>query len=351
MRQLCFVILLVPALAWAQSSKSADDWFNEGYNQYTLGNFDKAIESFRHAFELQNDPEKQTLYVYNIAQAYRQSNDCVKASFFYKRTISLATSLPKPVSSKVQAAQTTSERFVRELEECNKTAQELSKRQPDNVEKQNGTNSRREPAKVADSTPDGEGGEADTGTHATSQFGTSPHAFEAWFSGGGTAVATGSKKIPMPVLATFALVAGYPISITPELRLHAGAAFTLLLVPFNKDTADMKATSTGTMTSAMANIGATYDVARRVDLRFDAGFGIMAITGASETAFTANAPTTGALTTFHVRGGLSLDYAMTPNFVLGPSLALSYSPAKEGLDPTITGFTAFDFMVSAGYRL
>jgi len=353
MRQLGFAILLLPALALAQPSKSADEWFNEGDKQYTLGNFDKAIESFKRAFELQGDPEKQTLYVYNIAQAYRQSNDCSKASFFYKRTIGSAAGLAKPLSTKIQSAVTTSERFVRELEDCVKQAQDLSKRPPDNVERQGGPNNHREPAKaVSDATPEAETADGDHGAPPAS-FDARPHILELWFSAGGTTVSTGSKMITVPVQATFSLVAGYPISLGPDLRLHVGAAFTLMPVPFDKagSTSTNKMTTTGAMIAAMGNLGATYDLSRRFDLRLDAGFGIMSLSGASETAFTNNAVTTGALTTYHVRGALSADYAVTPNFVIGPSLALSYSPAKEGLDPSIKSFIAFDFMVGAGYRL
>ena len=354
MRQLCFAILLVPAIALAQPSKSADEWFNEGDKQYTLGNFDKAIDAFKRAFELQGDPEKQTLYVYNIAQAYRQSNDCSKASFFYKRTIGSAAGLPKPLSTKLQSAVTTSERFVRELEECAKQAQDLSKRPPDNVERQGGPPPRREPPKpVSDATAEPEPAESDGGAPAPRPFGSPPHILELWFGAGGTTISTGSKTISVPVQATFSLVGGYPISLSPGFRLHVGAAFTLMPVSFDKagSSSANKMSTTGMMIGVMGNVGATFDLSRRFDVRLDAGAGIMSLTGASETAFTGNAVTTGALTTFHVRGALSADYAITPNFVIGPSVALSYSPAKEGLDPSITSFTAFDFMVGAGYRL
>jgi len=47
------VLLLIPAAApaWA-APRTADEWYEEGANQYTLGNFDKAIDAFKQGFSL-----------------------------------------------------------------------------------------------------------------------------------------------------------------------------------------------------------------------------------------------------------------------------------------------------------
>jgi opacity protein-like surface antigen len=264
--------------------------------------------------------------------------------------LGLVANLPKPVSSKIQGAAQTSERFVHELEPCVKQSRELGQRPPDSL----GTTGERpaesahkEPVKtvaVAGQEP------SDHPDEEPAKPGDAPHAIEAWLAGGGSSVSAG--KIDVPVQATFALTAGYPISITPQFRVHVGGAFTFTPVPYTIDkTATMAAQSkTGQLTAIMANVGATYDVIPRLDLRLDAGIGGLFF-NASESQFTDNNPTSGALTMFHVRGGFAIDYAVIPNLVIGPAVALSYSPAKAGLRDDVKSFTSVDFMVGVGYRM
>ena len=55
---------------------------------------------------------------------------------------------------------------------------------------------------------------------------------------------------------------------------------------------------------------------------------------------------------FHLRIGVSGDYAITPNVIatIAP-FAFSYSPPKAGLRDDIKSITAIDFMVGIGYRM
>lgn len=55
--------------------------FSEGKSEYNLGNFDAAIGKFREAYRQFPAPA----YLYNIAQAYRNLNNCMEAIFFYER--------------------------------------------------------------------------------------------------------------------------------------------------------------------------------------------------------------------------------------------------------------------------
>jgi hypothetical protein len=77
--------------------------------------------------------------------------------------------------------------------------------------------------------------------------------------------------------------------------------------------------------------------------------------GASESPFTGFAETTGALSMFHLRIGVSGEYAITPNFIATVMpLAFSFSPAASGLetvDAKKVNPTAIDFMVGVGYRM
>jgi hypothetical protein len=102
----------------------------------------------------------------------------------------------------------------------------------------------------------------------------------------------------------------------------------------------------------VANAGVTYEVAPKIGVRGDLGLGALLFDGVSDSQFTGGAPTSGALTMFHIRVGISGEYAVTPNImVTAPSFAFSYSPPKEGLAPDIKSITSFDFMLGIGYRM
>jgi len=132
-------LLLAPALAHADP-KTADEWYTEGSKQYDLGNFDKAIEAFKQGFSLETDEDKRAKYVFNIAQSYRQANDCAKAHFFYKRFLALkANDTVKPLPAKTRKAV---EDFITDAESCVKQQTQLSQKPP-----------------VTNVPPDGEGGE------------------------------------------------------------------------------------------------------------------------------------------------------------------------------------------------
>jgi len=360
MRQICFAILLVPALAWA-APKSASDWYNEGSTQFTLGNFDKAVDSFKHAFELETDENKRSVYVYNIAQSYRQAGDCSKAYFFYKRFLSLkASPTVKPLTAQER---TTVEGFIRDLEPCAQQAAAIGRKPPESLQSNGETGDRaksepeagrKEPSKskeVATTSNDAGDSEADTGVPKLTSTGA-PHLLTAWVTGGGTKINTGDL-IKVQVQPTFALVAGYPIAVAPQLTIHVGGAFTFTPVPFevaakNGEPAKNK---TGSLISAMANAGVSYDVMPKLDLRGDLGVGALFFS-ASESSFTMSNATTGALPMLHVRAALSVDYAVTPNFlVTATPIAFSYSPPKDGLDDSIKSIISIDFMIGLGYRM
>ena len=106
--------LLAPTLALADPT-TAEDWYKEGANQYNLGNFDKAVDAFKKGFELAPDAKKPA-YLYNIAQSYRQANDCKDAAFFYKRYLSLAEQdTVKPLT---EAKRHEVEGFIADEEKC-----------------------------------------------------------------------------------------------------------------------------------------------------------------------------------------------------------------------------------------
>jgi hypothetical protein len=358
MRKICFAILLVPALAWAQS-RSAADWYKEGENQYNLGNFDKAVDAFKQGFSLETNDSKKPAYLYNVAQSYRQANDCKNALFFYKRFLALKNGdTTKPLSAKVRKDV---EGWIAEADACVQQAASFGKKQPTNNLPPGGEGGE-------NASPDGDGsGHKDTdkavavdgddddegGSITKPAQLAGPHVISARLTGGGSKVSIGS--IERSVQATFALVAGYPIAVNDQLTIDVGGAFTFTPLPY--DIVDppgsaMTRSETAQLIGLMANAGATYEVIPKLGLRGDLGLGALFFANVSESPFTGGASASGALTMFHLRAALSADYAFTPNVIgtLTP-IAFSYSPPKAGLIEDITAITSIDFMVGIGYRM
>ena len=114
----------------------------------------------------------------------------------------------------------------------------------------------------------------------------------------------------------------------------------------------MGMSKTATLSAVFANIGATYLVIPKLGLRGDVGVGGLFFGNVSNSQFTGMQETTGALTMLHLRFGVSIDYAITPNIIAtAMPFAFSLSPAKEGLRDDVKRITAIDFMVGIGYRM
>jgi hypothetical protein len=152
----------------------------------------------------------------------------------------------------------------------------------------------------------------------------------------------------VPVQATGAVIGGYPIAID-KLIVEIGAGFTFTPVPFEDQ---MGASKSAQLIGLIANVGATYLAIPKLGLRGDLGIGVQWFKGVSESPFTNNAPTSGALPMFHLRVGVSADYAITPNVIATiVSIALSFSPPASGLRDDIKSIRALDFMLGLGYRM
>jgi hypothetical protein len=364
MRKISFAVLLVllpllipaAAPAWA-APRTADEWYEEGANQYTLGNFEKAIDAFKQGFSLEPDESKKANYLYNIAQAYRQTHDCKNALFFYKRFLALkANDTAKPLPAKTRKAV---EDFVSEADTCVRQQTQLGEKPPvNNVppdgeagdrSRPPGETARQDPPRktvaAAQKQPEPDGDQQDTGVTQPATTGQ-PRVISARLIGGVSKVNAGS--ISVPPQATFGVIGGYPIPVNPRLTIEAGAALTFTPAPYQ--TQMMDGNKTGTLFGAMANAGATYEVIPNLGIRADVGVGVLVFAGIDQSPFTANAATSGALGMFHVRAAVSADYAVTPNIVLtAVPGAFSYSPAAAGI---VGGgsIISFDFMVGIGYR-
>ncbi len=347
--------VLVPAIAVAQPT-SADGWYKEGETQYNLGNFQGAVDAFKKGFELEPNENKKAAYLYNVAQAYRQSKDCTNAQFFYKRYLALKENdAKKPL--KPEKRQEIEDR-IKELDDCAKQQEAIRNKPPDSNmrpdseddTKTKGTGDKgtgdkgKQVGDAGDGDGDGDGEHDDGITKSTTS--PAPHVISLRAFGGGAKLKTGDLKVPMQ--ATFGLLAGYPLSLGPKLWLDLGAGFTFTPVPYDT----MGTSKSAKLMGLFADVGATYAVAPKIGLRGDLGVGALFFGGVSQSPFTNGAEASGALGMFHLRVALSADYAITPNVIatLIP-IAFSYSPAAKGLRDDIKSITAIDFMVGLGYRM
>jgi tetratricopeptide (TPR) repeat protein len=351
---LCLALLLVPTLALAQPAqpKTAADWFKEGETHYNLCNFSDAIEAFKKAFALETVQSNKAVYLYNIAQSYRFGKDCSNAQFFYKRFLALNPPLSPAKRGEIEAR-------IKELEDCARQQEAIKNRPPDTNLKPDGSDgdgttpdeAGKGPGKgteVAEKRDPDEGGEddPDEGLGVQKPAGQPPRVVSVRLTGGGSKLSAGD--LPIPVQATGALIGGYPIPMD-NVVLEVGGGFTFTPVPF---AGPMMESKTAQLIGVMANVGLTYLAHPRVGVRGDLGVGARWFNGVGESPFTDFAPTSGALPMFHLRIGLSADFAITPNVVATVvPIAFSYSPPPSGLRDDIKSITALDFMVGLGYRM
>ncbi len=350
---LLFAWLLVPALASAQP-KTPADWFKEGETHYNLGNFSDAIEAFKKAYALETVESNKAVYLYNIAQSYRYAKDCSNAQFFYKRFLAQNP----PIDAKKRAE---IEDRIKELEECARNTEAIKNKPPDQNLKPGGEglgpgtgpgtgtgpgSTETKGPEVAEKNPDGTIDETDPDDRVPAPADAPPRVVSVRLAGGGAKITAGDLNVP--IQATGALIGGYPLAFD-KLILELGAGFTFTPVPFE---GQMMASKTAQLIGLVANVGATYLAHPKVGVRADVGIGAQWFNGVGESPFTNFAPTSGALPMFHLRVGVSADYAITPNIIATVvPLAFSYSPPATGLREDIKSIRALDFMVGLGYRM
>ena len=77
----------------ADTESEAKRYYQDGTKYYNLGDFTKAIENYKKAYELKPD----VVFLYNIAQAYRLALDLPQALFFYKSYLRNSPQAPNRV--------------------------------------------------------------------------------------------------------------------------------------------------------------------------------------------------------------------------------------------------------------
>ncbi|MEZ4363409.1 MAG: tetratricopeptide repeat protein [Kofleriaceae bacterium] len=357
-------LALAPGVAVAEP-KTASEWFNLGDNHYNLGEFAKAIEAFRKAFEIEKDEALKPIYLYNIAQSYRQAGDCDNAVFFYKRFLSLkANDTKKPLEA------STKETILKRIEEQEKICAEKNsnrdKPPEGTMRPENGAHGdSTRPADPEIKRDDGDPGESTKRPSVNASV--SDEDPEEDPEDELTAGVTGQAKVvalrlglgvgipnldPVAVAKQFssAVVGGYPIPLTETASVEVGAALGLSPLQWDDDAGG---TQTSLFVSAVANAGLRLEVMPKLSLRGDLGIGALFFTNvAAGNPFTegGQAAAGGALTMFHLRVGAGVEYAATESISVWASpFTFGYSPAKAGL--LSDSITQISFLAGAGYRM
>jgi len=355
--------VLLPAVAHADEV-IARKLFDEGERAYNLGDFAKASELFRKAYEEWPEPA----FLFNLAQTYRQAGDCKQASFFYKRFLALKEQdTKKPIKPELKVEV---EKRIVELDECVKG--EIASKPPTSLDGGTGGTGGTGTGSGGTGTGTGSGG---TGTGGT-QVGTGGTGGDDGTDGGDdgeepttTTDAGPSKFVLRVLLGTSRLSAGpqidkkfqfgatltgaYPLSLGPKFRLDLGAALWFTPVKW-RTTETNPQSGSSSLIGLLANVGPTFQVASKISVRADVGLGLQLFTGLSKmnNPFTEGGATaSGALSTFLLRGALSADYQITPNIVatLMP-IAFTHSAAPKGFDSSIPNLRTISIMAGIAYQ-
>jgi hypothetical protein len=352
-RVLAAVLLVVASAGIAVADEAtARQNFDAGERAYNLGEFAKAVELFKQAYDQWPEPA----FLFNVAQTYRQIGDCKQALFFYKRFISLKEQdTKKPLRPQLKEEV---EKRIGELEECMK--RELAAKPPQQLDNGGTTTTPASTGNTGAGTtgtgpsvatgPDG-GGERIVDSDGGPERPADAKPSMLSFRGLAGAAKLSAGDLDTKLQFTAGVLGGYPLAINDKLTLELGAAFAFTPVPYT--TSDGMEGS-GSLIGLDANVGPSYEVIPKLAIRADIGLGVLLFGGLSKemNPFTeGGASASGALTVFHLRTALSVDYAVTPNIVVTATpIAFAYSPAPAGFDPSISSLTTLSFMAGVGYR-
>ncbi len=351
----------------------AKEYSIRGRKNYDLGKFRRAVALYTRAYEEYSDGA----FLFNIAQSYRQLDECKQSLFFYKRFLSVQKAIPAATKAQVDG-------FVLQLEACVKTQDDIRRRPPDGTA--DGTTGGGTTGGGTDgggTTGGGTDGGGTTGGGTTGDGGTDggattggdrvadtgvgggagpglgdddgggdvveevpakPRLLAVFARGGGAKVGAGDLTVPLQ--AAISLSAGYPIAVGDKLALDVGVGFGFTPVPW--------ANGTASLTTVAAHAGATYQVASKFGLRAEVDVGAMLFGGLEMgNPFTRDGiAANGALTMLNVRAGLAGEYAITSKVsaVVTP-IAFAYSPTNEDFAPGIDAITRIEFLAGLGYRM
>lgn len=330
-----------------ESKKRANSLYQQGTTQYNLGRWEQSIDLFQRSYE--ECPASALLF--NIAQAYRQWGNCDRALFFYRRFLAV-----NPDATNRREV----EGFIADLEETCKKTRESSERPPLETVKPGGPDEGRTGTKTTGGTDvalrsddDDDDDEFEQPPRITA---TAPRPSAVASTAEVGAAFIGLGDIDVPAQFSLRLGIGYPIDLG-EVGIEVGALFGYTPVPWDNQTVAPAEAGTAGLFSLLANAAAIYPVIDKLAVRGEVGLGLLMFTGLDNPAaggifLEEGKMATGALTMFHLRLGLGAEYSITPNLVLSAHpVVFSFSPAKGGLDESISSIMRFELMAGVGYKM
>ncbi|MCK6552047.1 tetratricopeptide repeat protein [Myxococcota bacterium] len=376
-RRAIHVILLVagllalgPSVARADRSKALA-LYERGTIAYNLRDFRAAITHYEAAYKEYPAPE----FLFNIAQSYRQLDDCEQAVHFYKRYLAL-----KPDAEERREV----EGRIADLEARCKDRSVILEKPPEGTQAP-----AREPARG-----DGEPRTATTSsgptraerdddaaaTRAAQRTGASPtqpsdaarssdltaaenhprapadlssgtgvdrptrHVLFVLAEGGITQLAIGDSSTVQPSVR-----AGIGFGVTEgDLEIAIGPVVTWAQLPWVRGPLEGRVSHIG----LLAEVALRYRVLRSLSLRAEAGGGAAVLTGLSAgDPFLANGATRTSLALFALRGAVGVDVDLTDTFCLSITpFALTWSPANDDLGATVSAVRRIDAAAGLGLR-
>jgi tetratricopeptide (TPR) repeat protein len=317
------VAMVAPPAARADDAQQARDLFTQGNTFFDLGQFDKAIDAWQKGYQLKNDPG----FLYNIAQAYRVTEDAQKAIFFYKRYL---VNSPKAhnraeVEQKIDALQ-------KQL-----PAQDQAKQLPPPAPFGPGNPASTNPPEATARPPLSTAGQPAPAGGATPPTGEvaatgaaelepqlRPRRIDLAAAIGFDTWASGVQGTADPSFA-LTLAGGYTFGApTATVRFRLGALFgyTFLQETNSKDS----------FTSLLIDPTVEFRLASRVRLDVDLGLGVLSISGLNaNSALLANSMVTvkGTQALSEVRIGVGAQYQFTPALSAFLWPAIANSPQKQ----------------------
>jgi tetratricopeptide (TPR) repeat protein len=338
-------LAVTPKIAVAQS-KTAAEFFKDGNDQYTLGNFVQAAEAFKKAFELETDDAKKSSYIYNIAQSYRLAKDCEKALFFYKRFVALrSASGAKPLKPSLKAE---IDGRIAELEVCAKEQAAVRVTTPNPATGQD--------TKVGagdGTTPDPGKTEPEEKTPPIPDVPKEPSIESPHRIVGRLGVGAGKSSIgnesSVKVGLSVAASGGYVVALAPfAIEVGAGVGFSPLSF------ADTEGDSaSANLISVHGYSAANFEVANNISIRAQLELGALLLSGLkADNPFTIDGgTTTGALTVFQAGLSVGASYQLSRTLSLWVAPHLSIALPPTGFEENIKMLRRLDGLAGVGLHL
>lgn len=337
--------LVAPAHADFETSKTL---FAAGKRKYSLGEYDRAIELFKQAYEEHPAPA----YLYNIGQAYRKAGDCKNALDYFGRFLD-----SNPEDDARQRVITDISDVEAKCDLGKKTNPEADKTEPEKAgpdqqpDKTEPDPDKTGPTRVADATKTGDAktgakaGGADTGITRPIPEPSGPALFVATAEGGISLFDIGD--VVLPVSPTLRLFGGYPLELA-GIRVEPGASLELQTMAYEHAMGD----STAMFTTFLLGAQAHYPIVDKISAGADLGLGFMRFSSleAGNPFVTDFAARDGAKTSFALRLGVSGEYQVLPGLSASLAPAFAWASRTDDLREPISSITRIELLVGVRYR-